>query len=67
LLLAGRGDRFIRRRKARMTPDRASYMSHRDWSIDPAARPPSALWKPQIATRDGLKATARWYKAQDWL
>ena len=67
LLLAGRGDRFIRRRKARMTPDRASYMSHRDWVIDPAARPPAALWKPQIATRDGLKATARWYKAQGWL
>lgn len=67
LKLAGRADRLVRRRNARMTPDRANYMSHHDWVIDPAARPPAALWTPQIATRDGLKATARWYKAQGWL
>jgi dTDP-D-glucose 4,6-dehydratase len=42
-------------------------MSHPDWVIDRNAAPPAALWVPQIATRDGLKNTARWYKANGWL
>ncbi len=67
LKLAARADRLLRGRKARLTPDRASYMAHPDWVIDRRLAPPAALWTPQIATRDGLKATARWYKAQGWL
>lgn len=67
LLAAAWGDRLVRRDKAKLTPDRASYMSHPDWVIDRKAAPPAGLWIPQIATRDGLKATARWYKAQGWL
>jgi hypothetical protein len=35
--------------------------------IDRRAAPPAALWQPLIKTRDGLKATARWYKANGWL
>jgi UDP-glucose 4-epimerase len=67
LKLAAVGDRLIRGRKAKLTPDRASYLSHPDWTIDRTAAPPAALWMPQMQTRAGLKETARWYKAQGWL
>jgi nucleoside-diphosphate-sugar epimerase len=67
LHLAAWGDRLLRGKKARLTPDRASYMSHPDWVIDRNAAPPAALWHPQITTRDGLKSTARWYKIEGWL
>lgn len=67
LKLAAKADKLFRGRKAKLTPDRASYLSHPDWTIDRAAAPPPALWTPQIATRQGLKDTVRWYKAQGWL
>lgn len=67
LFAAAWGDRLVRGANAKLTPDRASYMSHPDWTIDPVARPPAALWVPQVETREGLKQTARWYKAQGWL
>ncbi|NJM49499.1 MAG: NAD(P)-dependent oxidoreductase [Sphingomonadales bacterium] len=67
LFAAAYGDRMLRKHKAKLTPDRASYLSHRDWTIDPARRPPAALWQPQIDTRTGVKETARWYRAQGWL
>ncbi len=67
LKLAAHGDRLFRGRKAKLTPDRASYLSHRDWTISRAAAPPAALWTPKVETRAGLKETARWYKAQGWL
>jgi uncharacterized protein YbjT (DUF2867 family) len=67
LFAAAWADRLVRGKKAKLTPDRASYMSHPDWVIDRNAAPPAALWSPMIQTRDGLKSTARWYKAQGWL
>jgi nucleoside-diphosphate-sugar epimerase len=67
LFAAAYGDRMLRRSKAKLTPDRASYLVHKDWVIDPARRPPAALWTPQIKTRDGVKETARWYKRHGWL
>ncbi|MEP7351432.1 MAG: NAD(P)-dependent oxidoreductase [Sphingorhabdus sp.] len=67
LKLAALGDRFFRGRKAKLTPDRANYLCHPDWTITRAAAPPAALWTPQVETRAGLKETARWYKAQGWL
>lgn len=67
LFAAAWADRLVRGKKAKLTPDRASYMSHPDWVIDRNAAPPAALWQPQVKTRDGLKSTARWYKAQGWL
>jgi dTDP-D-glucose 4,6-dehydratase len=42
-------------------------MSHPDWVIDPAARPDADLWKPEIQTREGLRATAQWYRDNRWL
>ena len=65
--LAARGDRLVRGDKAKLTPDRASYMAHPDWTSDPALRPAPTLWQPQIALVDGLKSTADWYRAQGWL
>jgi UDP-glucose 4-epimerase len=67
LKLAGQADLMFRGRKAKLTPDRASYLAHPDWTIDHSAAPPPALWKPQVATRQGLKDTVRWYKAQGWM
>ena len=67
LKLAAFGDRLVRGRKAKLTPDRAGYLSHPDWTIDRTAAPPAALWVPRMQTRAGLKETARWYKAQGWL
>lgn len=67
LTLAAHLDRLFRGSKAKLTPDRASYLSHPDWTIDRTATPPAALWLPQISTRQGLKDTVRWYKAQGWL
>jgi nucleoside-diphosphate-sugar epimerase len=67
LKLAAYADRFFRGNKAKLTPDRVSYLSHPDWTIDRRAIPPTALWAPQIATRQGLKETVRWYKAHGWL
>lgn len=67
LKLAAYGDRLVRRDNAKLTLDRASYLSYPDWTVSPAAAPPAMLWTPQIETRTGLKETAQWYRAQDWL
>ncbi|MCW4463034.1 NAD(P)H-binding protein [Sphingomonas sp. BT-65] len=65
--LVGRADRFFREANAKLTPDRAAYLSHPDWTADPSRRPPAALWAPQIATPDGLAQTAAWYRAEGLL
>ena len=62
-----RADRLVRGKKAKLTLDRVGYMCHPDWVCDPAARPPAGLWQPEIPTRDGLKATAMWYREKGWL
>jgi UDP-glucose 4-epimerase len=67
LRLAGQADRLFRGPKAKLTPDRASYLAHPDWTIDRNAAPSPALWTPQIETRQGLKDTVRWYRAQGWM
>ncbi|WP_343520106.1 NAD(P)H-binding protein [Sphingomonas sp.] len=67
LHLAGRADRFLREANAKLTPDRAAYLSHPDWTTDPSRRPPAALWVPLIATPDGLAQTAAWYRAEGLL
>jgi uncharacterized protein YbjT (DUF2867 family) len=64
---AARADRFLRRSRAKLTPDRAAYFSHPDWVVSHGARPPHELWQPRIETREGLKATARWYRENRWV
>ncbi|MFM5918299.1 MAG: NAD-dependent epimerase/dehydratase family protein [Novosphingobium sp.] len=64
---AAKVDRAVRRNKARLTADRVGYMSHPDWVVSPFDQVPADLWKPEIATREGLKATAKWYRDNKWL
>ncbi len=67
MMFAARMDRLLRRDGAKLTPDRVGYMAHPDWVSSAEAKPPSALWVPKIPTRDGLKATARWYRERKWI
>ena len=60
-------DHLLRRDKAKLTLDRASYFCHPDWVADPAKAPPLDLWRPQIDTPAGLAATAGWYRGKGWL
>lgn len=64
---AARMDHFLRGTKAKMTLDRAAYFSHPDWVASPDASVPPAVWQPRIETREGLRATAQWYREQKWL
>ncbi|MEQ1542034.1 MAG: NAD(P)-dependent oxidoreductase [Novosphingobium sp.] len=64
---AARADRLVRGKKARLTADRVGYMSHPDWVVSRGQRPPEALWQPRIPTREGLKATAQWYRDNGWI
>ena len=67
LRLAARVDTLVRGRKAKLTPDRAAYFCHPDWTISPANAAPADLWQPQVLTEQGLAATAAWYREQRWL
>lgn len=62
-----KADRLLRRDKAKLTLDRVGYMTHPDWVVGGHAQPPAELWRPQVPTRDGLKATAKWYREKGWL
>jgi nucleoside-diphosphate-sugar epimerase len=64
---AAKADCFMRRSRAKLTPDRAAYFSHPDWVVSQGARPPAELWEPRVETREGLKATARWYRDNRWV
>jgi len=67
LQMAARADTLVRGKRAKLTPDRAGYMSHPDWVVSPAAAVPGALWHPRIPTPKGLRDTAHWYRGQGWL
>ncbi|WAT19031.1 NAD(P)-dependent oxidoreductase [Aurantiacibacter sp. MUD11] len=67
LFSAARLDRLLRGDKAKLTPDRASYMAHPDWTSAPGQQVPADLWQPEIPTKQGLAATAQWYRQQGWL
>ena len=67
LLGLSRAERFLRREKAKLTPDRISYLTHPDWTCDPDKAPPSSLWTPQVETPRGLTETAEWYRREGWL
>jgi uncharacterized protein YbjT (DUF2867 family) len=67
LRLGARIDGLVRGTGAKLTADRVRYYCHPDWVVDQDRRPPADLWRPEIATPDGLSATADWYRAQGWL
>lgn len=60
-------DRLLRGDKAKLTPDRAAYFAHPDWVISSSSAPPKDVWRPEIATEQGLARTAEWYRAEGWL
>lgn len=64
---AAKADRLLRRDKAKLTADRVGYMVHPDWVANPRAHVPGSIWTPRIPTREGMKATAEWYKREGWL
>lgn len=64
LRLGARIDRLLRGPRARLTPDRASYLVHPDWTCDPTRRPPPDLWRPRYTLDQGMMATAAWYRAE---
>jgi UDP-glucose 4-epimerase len=64
---AARLDRLLRGDKAKLTPDRVGYMTHPDWVSAPERAVPPEFWTPWIETREGLKATAEWYRKAGWL
>lgn len=65
--LAAHADQLLRRDKAKLTPDRAAYFSHRNWVVEPKRAAPPELWRPEIETAEGLKETAAWYRDMGWL
>lgn len=67
LMLAARIDRLLRRGKAKLTADRVNYMCHPDWVASKRKAVPPFLWTPRIRLREGMAATASWYRAQGWL
>ncbi len=67
LALGGRIDRRVRGAGAKLTPDRARYLAHPDWTADPARMPPPELWMPQVVPAKGLADTAAWYRAHGLL
>ncbi len=67
LRIAARADRLLRRSRAKLTPDRAAYFSHPDWTVSAAKRPPAVLWRARGDTQRGLADTAKWYRREGWL
>lgn len=67
LRTAARADRLIRGDKAKLTPDRVSYMSHPNWVARSDRRVPGEVWEPGIGGEEGLRATAEWYRREGWL
>jgi nucleoside-diphosphate-sugar epimerase len=64
---AAKADGILRGAKAKLTLDRVNYFNHPDWVVSPSSRVPTALWRPLVETREGMKATAKWYREQGWL
>jgi nucleoside-diphosphate-sugar epimerase len=64
---AAKADGMLRGEKAKLTLDRVGYMTHPDWVVSLGSRVPAALWRPRIETREGMKATAKWYREAGWL
>jgi uncharacterized protein YbjT (DUF2867 family) len=62
--LGARIDRLVRGSRARLTPDRAAYFCHPDWTSRPEMAPPAALWRAKIDAMSGLSNTAAAYRAK---
>lgn len=64
---AARADRLLRGDRAKLTADRAAYMSHPDWVVRQENAVPASRWRPEMATGEALQETVAWYRQQGWL
>jgi uncharacterized protein YbjT (DUF2867 family) len=60
-------DSMLRGTNAKLTPDRVRYFLHEDWVVNADFRPPAHLWRPQLATMDGLAIAAESYREEGLL
>lgn len=67
LKVGARLDTWVRRSRAKLTPDRARYIAHPDWVVAEGSQPPAILWQPQLDTAEALAETVRWYRRKGWL
>lgn len=67
LMAAARLDKLVRGSQAKLSQDRVGYMCHPDWVSAPSMAVPSAVWRAEIPTQQGLASTASWYRDQRWL
>lgn len=67
LEMAAKTDRLMRGDAAKLTADRVGYMCHPNWVARSDKAVPTDVWQPSIETPDGLKMTAEWYRANNWL
>ena len=67
LNIAASADKLLRGDGAKLTADRVGYMCHPNWVARSDRAVPEKIWQPSIGGEEGLKATAEWYKAEDWL
>lgn len=67
LRVLGAVDGLARGKSAKLTPDRVRYFCHPDWVCRSSMQPPAGVWRPEVATRAGLNATADSYRAVGWL
>lgn len=58
LMGMARLDRAVRGPRAKLTPDRVTYMCHPDWVASPDKKPPPSLWTPAIGHDRGLAEIA---------
>lgn len=65
--LGARLDGMVRRGRSKLTADRAAYFCHPDWVVSQDRQPPPELWRPAVATPQGLRDTAEWYRRHHWL
>lgn len=65
--VAAAADRRLRGDKAKLTADRVGYMCHPNWVARFDRKPPPGLWQPRIGGKEGLKATAEWYRREGWV
>lgn len=51
----------------KLTPDRARYFAHPDWTANAHPLIATGLWQPQVGLAEGLWRAVAWYRAQGWL
>ncbi len=57
----------LRRELPKLSQDRARYLAHPDWTVDPHRALPVAVRGAPVALAAGLAQTVAWYRAERWL